>query len=251
MLEGVLGNVVAQNAKRIFLYFCTKDSVFNSENVIWCGGEEIRKHADYLRCLSRFHQRRRPRLRKSIRSRMKNQTTKKKFYCLYIKTGSEWNYVKEIQPVLDSLETPCTGKLYCLGKRMRLKNGKEYIDALFQSYVFWETDSLDGFSFLQKGKGFVKILPQNNEPKSLSDEDVELLQSFLKYGTVMPILRVTFDINDKIQILDGLFNGQEALVKAVNRRNKRVNFDVELMNGSRLIGLTYEVVKKVEDSKEI
>ena len=178
---------------------------------------------------------------------MDKQTAKKKFYCLYIKTGSEWNYVKEIQPVLDSPETPCTGKLYCLGKQMRLKNGKEYIETLFQSYVFWETDSLNGFSFLQKGKGFVRILPQNSEPKTLSDEDVELLKSFLKYGTVMPILRVTFDINDKIRILDGVFKGQECLVKAVNRRNKRVNFDVELMNGSRLIGLTYEEVNKIKE----
>ncbi len=175
---------------------------------------------------------------------MELQPLKKKFYCLYIKTGSEWNYVKELQPVLDSPETPCTGKLYCLGKQMRLKNGKEYIDTLFQSYVFWETDSLEGLSFLQKGKGFIKILPHNGEPKPLSDEDVELLQSFLKYGIVIPILRVSFDVNDKIQIIDGLFKGQEALVKTVNRRNKRVNFDVELMNGSRLIGLTYEIVKK-------
>lgn len=63
----------------------------------------------------------------------------------------------------------------------------------------------------------------------------------------MPIVHVTFDMNDKIQILDGLFKGQEALVKAVNRRNKRVNFEVELMNGTRLIGLTYEVAKKVGD----
>ena len=176
-----------------------------------------------------------------------NQSSKKKFYCLYIKTGCEWDYVKEIQPLLDSPETPCTGKLYCLGKQMRLKNGKEYTDTLFQSYVFWETDSLDGVSILQKGKGFVRLLPQSSEPQQLNDKDIELIQSFLKYGSVMPIVHVSFDVNDKIQILDGLFKGQEALVKAVNRRNKRVNFEVELMNGTRFIGLTYEVAKKVEE----
>ncbi|MBB5226604.1 hypothetical protein DYE50_06230 [Treponema ruminis] len=148
---------------------------------------------------------------------------------------------------MDSPETPCTGKLYCLGKQMRLKNGMEYIDTLFQSYVFWETDSLDGVSILQKGKGFVRLLPQSSEPQQLNDKDIELIQSLLKYGSVMPIVHVTFDVNDKIQILDGLFKGREALVKAVNRRNKRVNFEVELMNGTRLIGLTYEVAKKVGD----
>ena len=51
-------------------------------------------------------------------------------------------------------------------------------------------------------------------------------------------------MNDKIQLLDGPFNEIEAKVVAVNRRNKRVNIQVEFMNGIRLIGLTYEEAKK-------
>ena len=128
------------------------------------------------------------------------------------------------------------------------ENGKEYIDTLFPGYVFWETESLDGFSLVQKGRGFVKILQNNTEPLALTDEDVELIRSFLKYGTIMPIVRVTFDVNDRIQILDGIFKGQEGLIKAVNRRNKRVNFEVELMNGVRVIGLTYEIAKKADST---
>ena len=171
----------------------------------------------------------------------------KHFYCLYIRTGSEWDFVKEIQPELDSPDTPCNGKLYCLGKQMRLKSGKEYIDSIFPGYVFWETNSLDGLYVLQKGKGFLKILPQNSDPRILSEKDVDLIRSFLKYGMIMPIVHVDFDVNDRIQILDGYFKGQEALVKAVNRRNKRVNFEVELMNGAHVIGLTYERVKKMDE----
>ena len=177
---------------------------------------------------------------------MPEETPGKHFYCLYIRTGSEWDFVKEIQPELDSPDTPCNGKLYCLGKQMRLKSGKEYIDSIFPGYVFWETNSLDGLYVLQKGKGFLKILPQNSDPRILSEKDVDLIRSFLKYGMIMPIVHVDFDVNDRIQILDGYFKGQEALVKAVNRRNKRVNFEVELMNGTHIIGLTYELVKKLD-----
>ncbi|MDD5789781.1 MAG: hypothetical protein PUE30_04585 [Spirochaetia bacterium] len=174
-------------------------------------------------------------------------TAQKNFYCLYIRTGLEWDFVREMQPVLDSGESPCRGRLYCLGKQMRLKNGKEYIDTIFPSYVFWETDSFEGFSVLQKGKGFVKILPHNSEPAPLNSTDVSVVCSFLKYGTVMPILHVDFDVNDKIQILDGLFKGQEGLVVAVNRRNKRVNLEIQFMNGTRIIGLSYELIKKVKE----
>ena len=55
---------------------------------------------------------------------------------------------------------------------------------------------------------------------------------------------MSFDLNDRIVILDGPFKGKEGLVTAVNRRNKRVNFEVNLINGTKLIGLSYEIMKK-------
>ena len=172
----------------------------------------------------------------------------KKFYCLWVITGSEEDYVKDVQPLLDDPESPIHGKLYNLGKQMRLKNGKEYTAPLFPSYIFLETDQLNtkDLRLLQKGRGFIKILPNNKEIQSLSPDDTELILSIIKFGTVIPIVHATFDVNDKIVILDGPFKGKEGLVTAVNRRNKRVNFEVKLMNGIAVIGLTYEVMDRVD-----
>ncbi|MDE5865158.1 MAG: hypothetical protein K2H31_00945, partial [Lachnospiraceae bacterium] len=49
-----------------------------------------------------------------------------------IKTGFEEDFIKEIQPALDSdfCENKCSGKLIFLGRQMRLKSGKEYTDDL-------------------------------------------------------------------------------------------------------------------------
>ncbi len=176
-----------------------------------------------------------------------NQSSKKKFYCLYIKTGCEWDYVKEIQPLLDSPETPCTGKLYCLGKQMRLKNGKEYTDTLFQSYVFWETDNLSRIQDIKDEEGFIGFLPNDKEIKPLSARDTELVTSFLKYGSVIPILNVRFDVNDRIVIVDGLFKGMEGFISDVNRSNKRINFEVTLMDGKRILSLSYQELQKKEE----
>ena len=55
-------------------------------------------------------------------------------------------------------------------------------------------------------------------------------------------------MNDRIQLLDGPCRNLSAKVIAVNKRNKRVNIDVEFMNGSRVLGLTYEEVRKVEQT---
>ena len=74
--------------------------------------------------------------------------------------------------------------------------------------------------------------------------------SIITHGSIVPIVHATFDINDRIQILDGPFNDVTAKVIAVNRRNKRVNVDVEFLNGIRQFGLFYEEVKKVENGED-
>ena len=51
-----------------------------------------------------------------------------KFYCIWVRTGFENKFVENIQPLFDSVPDEQNGKLYCIGKQIRLRNGKEYID---------------------------------------------------------------------------------------------------------------------------
>lgn len=141
----------------------------------------------------------------------------KKLYCLWVITGSEEDYVKDVQPLLDDPESPIQGKLYNLGKQMRLKNGKEYTALLFPSYIFLENEELNskGLRLLQRGRGFIKILPNNKEIQSLDPDDTELILSIIKFGTVIPIVHATFE--------------------------------VKLMNGIAVIGLTYEVMDRADN----
>jgi len=170
------------------------------------------------------------------------------FYCIWIKTGEEEEYIKEMQPLLDSDNNSLSGKFYFLRKQMRLKKGKEYMEPVFPGYVFLETEETLPYNLflLRKGKGFINFLPHNAQPQPLSTSDVEIVRSILKYGTVIPIVHVAFDVNDRIQLLDGPYKDMSAKVVAVNRRNKRVNIDVEFMNGVRVLGLTYEEVRKAD-----
>ena len=170
-----------------------------------------------------------------------------KFYCIWVVTGLEEAYVKEMQEMLDSDQCGLKGKLYFLKKQMRLKKGTMYYDALFPGYVFIETDEIDFQNFfpLMRGKGFIRFLPQNNDIRALYEKDLGIIRTILKYGTTIPIVNVVFDVNDRIQLLDGPFKEISGTVTAVNRRNKRVNIEVELMNGIRLVGLTYQEVRKV------
>lgn len=70
------------------------------------------------------------------------------------------------------------------------------------------------------------------------------MSSILQYGSTVGIVPVSFDKGDKIVILDGPFKDYSGQVVAVNRRNKRINIQLDFMNGMRIIGLTYQEVNK-------
>ena len=168
------------------------------------------------------------------------------FYCIWVRTGFENKFVEKLQPLFDSVPDEHNGKLHCIGKQIRLRNGKEFIDPLLPGYIFWETDNISRIQDIKDEEGFIGFLPNDKEIKPLSARDTELVTSFLKYGSVIPIVNVQFDVNDRIVIIDGLFKGMEGFISDVNRSNKRINFEVTLMNGKRILSLSYQELKRKE-----
>ena len=166
------------------------------------------------------------------------------YYCIWVKTGFENKFIEKIQALFDSLPDEKNGKMLCIGKQMRLKSGKEYIDPLIPGYIFWETDNLTRVQNIKEEEGFIDFLPNDNGIKPLSARDTELVTSFLKYGSVIPVVNVQFDVNDRIVIVDGPFKGMEGVISDVNRSNKRINFAVTLMNGKRILSLSYQEIQK-------
>lgn len=166
------------------------------------------------------------------------------FYCIWVKTGFENKFVERLQVLFDSVPDEQNGKLHCIGKQIRLRNGKEFIDPLLPGYVFWETDNISRIQDIKDEEGFIDFLPHGNGMKPLSAKDTELVTSFLKYGSVIPVVKVQFDVNDRIVIVDGLFKGMEGRITDVNRSNKRINFEVMLMDGKRILSLSYQEIQK-------
>ena len=166
------------------------------------------------------------------------------FYCIWVKTGFENKFVERLQVLFDSVPDEQNGKLHCIGKQIRLRNGKEFIDPLLPGYVFWETDNISRIQDIKDEEGFIDFLPNDNSIKPSSARDTELVTSFLKYGSVIPIVNVQFDVNDRIVIVDGLFKGMEGRITDVNRSNKRINFEVMLMDGKRILSLSYQEIQK-------
>ena len=157
-----------------------------------------------------------------------------------------------VQPVLDDPDSLFHGTLHFLKKRMRLKTGKEYFEPFFPGYIFLQTDEQESSKLrtLASYSGFIRYLPSSAEIKPLANSDLRIITSMLNFGTTIEIVPVMFDENDRIVILDGPFKNIPGKIIAVNRRNKRVNIELDFMNGMRVIGLTYEEVAKLPEFME-
>ena len=100
------------------------------------------------------------------------------------------------------------------------------------------------FQSVRDEEGFIDFLPHDNVMKPLSEKDTDLVTSFFKYESVISVVYFQFDVNDRIVIVDGLFKGMEGFISDVNRSNKRINFEVMLMDGKRILSLSYQKIQE-------
>lgn len=168
-------------------------------------------------------------------------------FCISVRTGAEEKFKKNVDSLFETFKAPVEGTIYLLKKKMRLKTGKEYFDLFFPGYVFFETEENDAskFRFLRQVNGFLRFLPSSQEVHPLVGADLEIVKSILNFGTTVGIVPVAFDANDRIVIVDGPFKDMSGKVVSVNRRNKRVNIELEFMGGVNIVGLSYELVQKL------
>lgn len=152
-------------------------------------------------------------------------------YCISVKTGLEEKFKENVLPLVNGNNCAFQGFIHILRKRMRLKNGKEYFDAFFPGYVFLETEECEASKLyvLSREKYFLRFLPSNSSVGPLVKGDLEIVSSILRFGSTVGIVPVKFDAGDRVIITDGPFKDFSGNVIAVNRRNKRLNIQIDFM----------------------
>lgn len=152
-------------------------------------------------------------------------------YCISVKTGLEEKFKEKVLPLVNGNNCAFQGFIHILRKWMRLKNGKEYFDAFFPGYVFLETEECEASKLyvLSRKKYFLRFLPSNSSVSPLVKGDLEIVSSILRFGSTVGIVPVKFDAGDRVIITDGSFKDFSGNVIAVNRRNKRLNIQIDFM----------------------
>jgi transcriptional antiterminator NusG len=163
------------------------------------------------------------------------------FFVLQIRTGGEEKFRRQAEKVL----LPGQGELFWPRRSLRERRAgkwRETIAPIFPGYLFLRAESLapELFRELKALPGFTRFLRDNSDVEPLGERDLALLQNFLSFGEVVQPSRVRFDLDRRIQVLDGPLKALEGRIVRVDRRKRRARVRLELYENSFLIDLGFE-----------
>jgi transcriptional antiterminator NusG len=163
------------------------------------------------------------------------------FYVLQVRTGGEERYRRQAEKVLSS----GGGELYWPRRSLRVRRAgiwRKTVAPIFPGYLFLRTDHLssDMFHKLKSLPGFNRFLRDNSNVEPLGERDLAILQHFLSFGEVVHPSRVRFDLDRRIQVIDGPLKALEGRIVSVDRRKRRARVRLELYENSFLIDFGFE-----------
>ncbi len=105
---------------------------------------------------------------------------------------------------------------------------------VFKGYIFIETNSFSEkvYRSIKKLKGVYRFLPSNDLPKPIYGRDLDILNHFLKLGGLAKISLVSFDEQDRIQIIEGPLKGLEGQIIKVDKRKGRAKVRIDAYQNS-------------------
>ena len=132
-------------------------------------------------------------------------------------------------------------------ERMYKRHGewKMIEDVTFQKYIFAETDDTDDFRIrLRNVKDITKMLGVGDDIVPIRQEEEELL---LKLGGNEHLIRFSlgFVVGDRLMVTDGPLKGLEGRVKWIDRHQRVVGMESDLMGTSVPIKVGCEIVKRI------
>jgi transcriptional antiterminator NusG len=177
------------------------------------------------------------------------------YYAFQVFTRKEERYLRLARVYLD-IAVPGwerVGRLLWPRRTLTIRRrGKtrEELAPVFPGYLFFEAEELpiDIYWTLRRTGGFVRFLKSNQQVEPLEGDDRRLLLHFLRHGEVVRKSTVTFDTNNRIQVVEGPMKGLEGQVVKVDRRKKRAKIKLELYDDSFLVDFGFEFLQKMKEN---
>lgn len=178
-------------------------------------------------------------------------TLRMKYFVIQVMTRDEPKFLTLARNALrvDCPDWADSGRFLWPRRKLTIRRrGKtrEELAPIFPGYLFYEASELptEVYWTLKRTSGFIRFLKNNQNIEPLIGEDKGLLLHFLSYGEVVDKSTVTFNENNRIEVLDGPMKGLEGLIVKVDKRKKRAKVRLSLYDQSFLIDFGFEFLEK-------
>ncbi len=181
-------------------------------------------------------------------------STQMNYYAFQVLTRKEDRFLRLARVYLN-IEVPeweRVGRLLWPRRTLTVRRrGKNFTERapVFPGYLFFEAEELpiDIYWTLRRTGGFVRFLKSNQQVEPLEGSDRNLLLHFLQHGEVVQKSTVSFDKNNRIQVLEGPMKGLEGRIVKVDRRKQRAKIKLHLYDDSFLVDFGFEYLQKMKE----
>ncbi|MBO6260666.1 MAG: antiterminator LoaP [Lachnospiraceae bacterium] len=166
------------------------------------------------------------------------------WYVMWVRARHEEEIIRQCKKFLKDDE-----EVFVMYVERLRRSGKEWIahrELAFKNYVFADVKDVDNFRLqIRKIPDLTKLLQVGEEIISIYPDEENLLRTIGGEDHVIRPSRGHYE-GEKIIVTDGPLKGQESVIKWVDRRQRIVGIEVQLMNRTVEVKLGAEFVKTVE-----
>ena len=166
------------------------------------------------------------------------------WYVMWVRARHEEEIIRQCKKLLDDDED-----VFVMYVEKLRRTGKEWTahrELAFKNYIFADVKDVDDFRVrIRKIPDLTKILQVGTEIVPIYPEEEEFLKSIGGKDHVIKPSRGHYE-GERVMVTEGPLKGHESVIKWVDRRQRLVGIEIQLMNRTVEVKLGAEFVKTAE-----
>jgi transcriptional antiterminator NusG len=174
----------------------------------------------------------------------------KRWYVLHVYSGFEGKVAESIREKAkkQGIEDRIEDILVPTEEVIEIKRGQKVNTEhkVFPGYVLAKMEMSDDLWHMVKNTPKVTgFLGAGNKPSPISEKEAERLIKQLQEGIEKPRSAITFDIGEKVKVMEGPFASFEGMVEEIDEEKGRVKVSVSIFGRATPVELEFSQVEKV------
>ncbi len=165
------------------------------------------------------------------------------FYVIQIKTKSEQKFLNLAAQLAKELNL----NIFWPRRNLRIRKKGKWHDSLapiFPGYLFINIEKISTEIYwrFRKIPGFFRFLKNNHNITPLPLAEANIIRKLIRFGEVIEKSTVTFNENNKINVIDGPLKGLEGIIVKIDKRKGRAKVKLDLYKEAYLVDFGFHSI---------